>query len=663
MQAHSTEPNYSGDDLADQVACAIPEQMLLARRWLLWKQEPPAQTGAKPRKVPYYVNGNRRSGTLDSAEDQFALSHFTEASNAFKRGGYTGLGFALGPDGCGGYWQGVDLDEFSKRPQLRSLVDDLPGYTEDSPSGDGRHAIGYGRDFPSLGSNSSGVEAYSKGRFFTVTGERAGVGTVGCLADYVETSLQPLHSVGCSRAALSPLVPGKLAEVFSAAQVKEVGAETAADLRSALAALRADDRTLWVAMGHALKEIGPQGRALFMEWSQTSEKYDPLDAARTWDSFRPETTNHKAVFAEAQRQGWVNPRSNVAQLVPTGAQASGSAFRRFRVLTADEVRQLPSLRWLVRGVLPDTGVAAIYGPSGSGKSFLVLDMAAAIAGGRPWFGHKVRQTGVVYVCLEGEGGLRQRIDAWVKHHRASMPELFRAVVEPFSLSEQCDVAGLAAVVRDAVGPGAVVILDTLNRAASGKDENSSKDMSEIITQAKRLQALTEGLVLVVHHTGKDEARGMRGHSSLLAALDASVEVKRDGLRRTWAVKKSKEGKDDFGEAFMLEPVDLPPDSDGEPVSSCVVARLNVTIDYSALGLAQGTHQVRALEALRAVMQEGQPIPVSAAIEAVAGTIKGATKRPRERAREALEGLVNRGALTLDGEMVRLYSETRISPNS
>ena len=73
-----------------------------------------------------------------------------------------------------------------------------------------------------------------------------------------------------------------------------------------------------------------------------------------------------------------------------------------------------------------------------------------------------------------------------------------------------------------VPPGAVVFLDTLNRAAPTADENSSKDMGEILSAAKLLQSLINGLVVLVHHTGKDATKGLRGHSSLFAALDAAV---------------------------------------------------------------------------------------------------------------------------------------------
>ena len=122
----------------------------------------------------------------------------------------------------------------------------------------------------------------------------------------------------------------------------------------------------------------------------------------------------------------------------------------------------------------------------------------------------------------------------------------------------------------AVGIGAVVILDTLNRAAPGADENSSKDMGAILEAAKALQRLTGGLVVLVHHTGKDATKGLRGHSSLFAALDAALEVTRTGDRREWALTKSKDGEDGLRHAFNLRVVSLGADSDGLPVSSCVV---------------------------------------------------------------------------------------------
>ena len=91
----------------------------------------------------------------------------------------------------------------------------------------------------------------------------------------------------------------------------------------------------------------------------------------------------------------------------------------------------------------------------------------------------------------------------------------------------------------------------------------------VIESAKELQP-DRGPCLVVHHTGKDSTKGLRGHSSLFAALDAAVEVTREGDRKEWRIAKAKDGQDGAAHPFRLEVVQLDPDDEGEPVSSCVV---------------------------------------------------------------------------------------------
>ena len=278
------------DDFAD-----VPQAMRDARRWLVWKYVPHMDAAKKSRKVPFYIDGSPRRGDLDSAEDRARFGTLEQAVEALQGGKYAGLGFALGPDGSGGDWQGIDLDDLPRRPELADLA--LPGYTEDSPSGKGRHAIGYGRPFATLGSNDSGIEAYSRGRFFTVTGSGVGLGDIACLAGYVECELRPRHSPQPARPAL----------VADTATV-ELTDEQLVDLRSALSALPADDRSVWVNSGHALKPLGEVGRTLWLEFSARSNKFDPKADPLQWETFNPTRIGHRWVFAEAQRRGWKNPQ-------------------------------------------------------------------------------------------------------------------------------------------------------------------------------------------------------------------------------------------------------------------------------------------------------------------------------------------------------------------
>jgi hypothetical protein len=313
--------------------------------------------------------------------------------------------------------------------------------------------------------------------------------------------------------------------------------------------------------------------------------------------------------------------------------------------------------WRVRGVLPAQGLASVYGASASGKSFLVLDLAAAIAEGRDWFGYRVKPCPVVLVCLEGTAGVRLRVAAWERHHGRALPAGLRLVLQPFKLTEPQDVQDMAAAVLT-VGDGAVTFIDTLNASAPGIDENASRDMGTVIEAAKTLQGLTGGLVAAVHHSGKDATKGLRGHSSLFAALDAAIEVTRDGDRKEWKLAKAKDGADGEAHPFRLEVVQLAPDEDGEPVSSCVVRRDESAAEIQRAKVPQGGNQRLVYEGIRALFKDGRIgkpgappqrpcIELEAAVVAGAARLTCATDKRTSRAREAITGLVARGVLGLN----------------
>ena len=81
-------------------------------------------------------------------------------------------------------------------------------------------------------------------------------------------------------------------------------------------------------------------------------------------------------------------------------------------------------------------------------------------------------------------------------------------------------------------------------------------MGRIISNAQLLQRETNGLVVLIHHTGKDASRGARGHSSLFASLDAAIEVKRTRRGREWHRAKVKDGEDGVTTPFRLEQLSL-----------------------------------------------------------------------------------------------------------
>lgn len=231
--------------------------MQAARRWLVWE----------PNKQPFYLDGTPRRGQLDTPNDLARLGTYADACNvvAGSGGRFVGVGFALGQDENGGYWQGIDLDDIPDG-QLDQWAAALPGYVEVSPSGKGLHAYGYGRGFLTLGPNGSGFEAYARARFFAVTGWRRKDEPLQCLAHTVETKVAPLHQrhTGATGAAIGA---GSI----------PVDPKTVTELRWALNAIPTDDYHVWVRMGCALSELA-EGRELWLSWSQQSAKWRPEDA-------------------------------------------------------------------------------------------------------------------------------------------------------------------------------------------------------------------------------------------------------------------------------------------------------------------------------------------------------------------------------------------------
>lgn len=255
---------------------------------------------------------------------------------------------------------------------------------------------------------------------------------------------------------------------------------------------------------------------------------------------------------------------------------------RYKLLTAADLEAMPPLQWRIKGVMPARGLAQIYGPSKAGKSFLSFDMACAIAEGCRWFGYRVNAAPVVYVALEGEAGFKLRAEAWKRHNGRALPADLHLVMQPFRINHAQDVQDLGAVVP----PGAVIMIDTQNRAAPNADENDARDMGEIIEGAKTLQSLANGLVILVAHTGKDASKGPRGHSSQIPAVDAAIEVSRNGDRRAWRADKVKDGTDGAEHGFCLEVIELGTDDDGDTLSSCAIALNELAPRHKLLTEAQ-----------------------------------------------------------------------------
>jgi hypothetical protein len=220
---------------------------------------------------------------------------------------------------------------------------------------------------------------------------------------------------------------------------------------------------------------------------------------------------------------------------------------------------------LIDGLLDEGALSVIYGDSGSGKTFVTIDMGFSVSTGTPWNGKGTKRGLVVYVAAEGGKRIKRRLAAIKKREADRYGEngeepLFALISFPIDLrSSDANLNELLALIRGAEkekGEKCVwVIVDTLSRAMAGGDENSPVDMGRIVTAADRIRAETLAHFSYVHHTGKDAARGARGHSLLRAATDTEIEV----IPKSISVTKQRDMDMEIG-------VDL----DGSPVKSAVV---------------------------------------------------------------------------------------------
>jgi RecA-family ATPase len=199
----------------------------------------------------------------------------------------------------------------------------------------------------------------------------------------------------------------------------------------------------------------------------------------------------------------------------------------------------------VEDLLVKQSAIILYGESNSTKTFFATDMALHIATGKPFFGREVTQGGVVYVILEGGQGFNNRIEAWRREKGEDTPASFAAIPHTVDLlHSDADTPRLIAAINTAAAsfdmPVALVVIDTLSRAMAGGNENAPDDMGALVMNIDRIRIATKAAVLCVHHSGKDTAKGARGHSLLRAAVDTEIEVVTNDTTRTATVTKQRE---------------------------------------------------------------------------------------------------------------------------
>ena len=242
----------------------------------------------------------------------------------------------------------------------------------------------------------------------------------------------------------------------------------------------------------------------------------------------------------------------------------------------DSIQDEP-VEWLIDGVIPERSFIALYGPPGSFKSFHALHIAHCVATKKDWMGRRVKKSGaVLYLAGEGFGGIGARIKACKIHHQIEDGAPIYIVRHQLNLRSSAEDfnALMMAIVQLVEQTGmefCLAIVDTLARAFGGGNENSSEDMGAFITAMGKIQEFLNCALMVLHHSGKDAAKGLRGHSSLLGAVDTELELLRfdEQMKGVLTISKQKDGADN--ERFGFEMVEVEIRSAGLDLSDPVIS--------------------------------------------------------------------------------------------
>ncbi len=161
--------------------------------------------------------------------------------------------------------------------------------------------------------------------------------------------------------------------------------------------------------------------------------------------------------------------------------------------------------YIVKNVVNESSINCIFGPSNTGKTYIMLDLALSVATRqKAWHGAKIHGGMVLYFCAEGQAALPQRIDAWcnengVKEETLDSCFLLRGV--PDNLSDGEKIKVLLSEIEALPETPILICLDTFIRFLEG-DEKDSQDVIRLLNNLEDLNK--KGIaIFYTNHPGKN----------------------------------------------------------------------------------------------------------------------------------------------------------------
>ena len=274
----------------------------------------------------------------------------------------------------------------------------------------------------------------------------------------------------------------------------------------------------------------------------------------------PETFNDKDDLWDAAERGDFT-HDSITKYIETVQEKKEKGSITFT--RADEVlSQVTNPNWLIKDVVETESLMQIYGAPKSGKSFVAIAMSCAIASGQDFYGNKAFKKPVLYICGEGQRGVKRRLSAWqqAQYSLSGIPLYLsdRAV----RIGDKDDFERLTQeieAIKAIEGDIGMIVVDTFQRNFGGGNENSAEDVGNFIHQLDGLISVYGCNVCIVHHSGHEGTRA-RGSSVIGASLDYEFQVKRTDKNEQMFVSfqqtLNKDGQGMSEKNFVFKEVDL-----------------------------------------------------------------------------------------------------------
>ena len=215
----------------------------------------------------------------------------------------------------------------------------------------------------------------------------------------------------------------------------------------------------------------------------------------------------------------------------------------------EEGQNCPEQEWLAENMIIHKGLHFIAAASGSGKSWLGIDLAIACASGRPWCNF-IETTPVKVLYINEEINLKQFWGRFCMMHNTDLPNLHIIQKKNTKVDKRYHVDALVKYIKD--NDIQLVVVDTFVRV-HGMDENDNGAVAKLYDRFQEL--IDAGAAVVILHHNKKLAPGtaitqdtMRGASDLAAQADMVLSINHDIDAKTYDVRTVKHrhiGEDDW----------------------------------------------------------------------------------------------------------------------